>query len=289
MFQKDKEFVDQILKGKEEAWHQFVERFSHAVFYIARKWTYLDCKYADKSEIRKSYDSKTGKLIEYCEETMNVYLWLFEQLRNKLKSYKDTISLDDFVWAKLNSYNLFKDYLIHKHGKPSVLPKIIKKEDEVVQIVFKLMRMNKSDEQILRILRVKHNIILKLEELWKIKKRILDLLNQVGLKFLIIRDFDISLGEIVMTALAFSSTENYEDRILLYLTLLECLKKLDPEEKDILDLIFRVELTAKQIVELYQRTHKKLLGCIESKDIKPKNIFRIKEKSLKKLHDCITQ
>jgi len=289
MFQKDKEFVDQILKGKEEAWHQFVERFSDAVFYIARKWTYLDCKYADKSDMRKDINPSTGKLISWCDDTIGAYLWLLDQLRNKLETYEGRISLEDFVWSKINSPNLLTDYLRHIYGRLDVFPNIIKKEDELVQIILKLMRMNKSDEQILRILRIKYNIEMTIEKLWKIKNHILELLNKVGLKYLVIDDVNIPLGEALITASAFSSTKNYEDRMLLYLTLLECLEKLDSEEKDILDLIFRLELTAKQIVELYQLTNKKLLGRIESKDIKPNNIYSIRDNSLKKLHDCITQ
>ena len=47
----DKNFVALILAGDEDAGHKFVEQYSDAVFYIARKWTRLDCKYADKSDI----------------------------------------------------------------------------------------------------------------------------------------------------------------------------------------------------------------------------------------------
>ncbi|MBN2010928.1 hypothetical protein JW960_16385 [candidate division KSB1 bacterium] len=283
----DKQFVDTILAHDESAWHQFVDQFTDSVFSLAKRWTQRETLKADKHQTRQFTNPVTGEISDYNDDTVEAYLWLFEQLRNKLASFEGIISLEKFVWSKLNSPNLFKDYLVHKYGKPNTIPKVLEHASDDVRNVFVLWRMKKSDEQILYKLRTKHQVELKLEELWNIKNEILVMLSEAGLQDLVIPGMNIELNQQLMSNFSVSPDANQEDSTLLYLSLLDCLKKLDREEQHLLNLFYDNEFTASEILELYQQTEKKFLNRIDSNKLKAKTFYNYRERLIGELRTCM--
>ncbi|MFQ5753226.1 MAG: hypothetical protein ACE5HI_14635, partial [bacterium] len=82
-----KAFVRRILKGDEQTWAEFVDRFTDWVFYTTNKWTDRPGSVTEWTERRVVQNRSSGKEYSYTEEALDTYLWILEQLRKKLKLY----------------------------------------------------------------------------------------------------------------------------------------------------------------------------------------------------------
>lgn len=125
---KDRDFVNRILSvDGEMAWRQFVEDYTDQVLY--RVWMlmkshcnypasgYICCLLLLQKQRKEGYgrfDARTQ-----CDECMDSYIWVFEYLKNKLKSYKaiNDCSLKTYIWSIINSHALYIDWLRWKYGR----------------------------------------------------------------------------------------------------------------------------------------------------------------------------
>lgn len=122
----DLELVSKITVGDPDAWEEFVTRFTGWVVYRSHKWCKVHCRY-------RSQDVQCGLVTVYrwlggsgsfshreeCDEGMDTYIWLLEQLRKRITRYraKNRSRLSTFVWRVLNSKELYVDWLRWKYGR----------------------------------------------------------------------------------------------------------------------------------------------------------------------------
>jgi hypothetical protein len=249
--ESDKEFVARILAGDEKAWAEFVERYTDWVFYKANKWVRREALQSREKK-RKLRNLKSEKEYEYSEAALAVYLWLFQQLRNKLRAYtgkgayenKASASLSTYVWAVLNSNYLFIDYL---KWRPGYLPKAIQKCAANEQKIFIALRMNSPVDQIAMELR------LSVQEVLEMKDRLLEKLAMAGQQDLLLPCTETELSDDIPEPEA-NLTE--DEQVLLKKVVArysKSVEQLSSEEIRLLQLFYNEELSAKDILEAYKR------------------------------------
>jgi len=278
----DKAFVRRILNGDGQAWAEFVDRYTDWVFYVANQWTTRPDSAPDWAGRRKMRSRKTGKNYFYSEDTLEVYLWLMEQLRHKIKSYtgKRGASLASYVWAVLHSKNLFVDFLRWKHGDPRKIPQALREATERERQVFVLLRMRKTVEQIAAEARISP------EEAETLTKNVLHKLTVAGLEDMLLPRFEVALDEELTKTLAASTGLSEEDKILFreFCTQFgKAINELPPEEQLLLKLAYNHELTAGEILENYRLTKKPLPDGNSPEELQAHDIYKMIDKVKKKL------
>jgi hypothetical protein len=160
----DKEFVKKILDGNQSCWEEFVERYTDWVLYTAwefeRKFCRLPARFINCSLLMIMRQRK-GEKVSYrregedCDEGVELYLWLFQQLRTRLKSYRGKSKLSTYIWMILNSKFLQVDILRWKYGRVDEcnekrLPAAIQELPETERKIFVWLRRGKDEGFILR-------------------------------------------------------------------------------------------------------------------------------------------
>jgi hypothetical protein len=120
------ELVAKIALDDDVAWEGFVEKYTDWVLYKAKKWCVAHCPYSEGqcfcglTHISMQRKGKTIKTdLPECDEGLDTYIWVFEQLRRRIKTYsgKNECLLSTFVWTILNSHELYVDWLRWKYGR----------------------------------------------------------------------------------------------------------------------------------------------------------------------------
>lgn len=287
----EKKIAKLILTGKiREAWPWIVKEFTDHVFYVAQKWTMREIFSNNNEPVLQYQYQTTNKSGHYSEETSDAYLWLFQQLEYKFKYFRGEVPLDKFVWSHLNSPNLFKTWLIHKNKTdPFYIPKIVENEPEHIQQILILWRMNKSDEQIQRKIRLEYKMDLTLDELTQTKNHILELLIKAGLQDLVAPAMEVELKESLVDQVADLPENDIEQKNLNYLTLAECIKKLERGERDFINLFYIEDLSVAMMVAVYERTGRKLPGQTNRTGLQEKAVHNCRNRIIKKLKICMEQ
>ncbi len=122
----DKELVAQIIRNNDESWSVFVEKYTDWVLYKSKEWCTAHCHYTAGQHfcgLTSLSLQRSGRHvhteIQECDEGMDTYIWIFEQLRRRIKKYsgKNNCLLSTFVWTILNSRELHIDWLRWKYGR----------------------------------------------------------------------------------------------------------------------------------------------------------------------------
>lgn len=282
--QDDRRLVSEILKGGKQAWDEFVNHYTDWVFYTAYQWTKRAGSYHDKDEGRVIKDEKTDMVHTYPEETHDAYIWIIEQLKNKLKFYtgKQGASLSTYIWTVLNSNGFKVDYLRWKYGDPRKIPMVLKEASEQEKTVFILMRQRKAIEQIAAKLDV------ALERANDLTRSVLEKLIKNGLAYMVMPHYGVELSENIMDNRDNRSESRSEDITLFYQVCAEyrnAVNELHPEEQLILRLFFNEELSAQEVLDQYRNVKRNLPGGIDPEKIKTSDIYHIKNQVSKKLMD----
>lgn len=122
----DIELVAKIVEDDSDAWAIFVERHTDWVLYKAREWCIGHCQHhagtyfcgLQSLSIQRSGNTPQSDLPE-CDEGMDTYIWIFEQLKRRIKKYsgKNDCLLSTFVWTILNAKEFHIDWLRWKYGR----------------------------------------------------------------------------------------------------------------------------------------------------------------------------
>lgn len=121
------EYIQQILSGDENACSQFVEEHTDWVLYKIWELMKTHCQYSAFNRIcclrilmteRKGKEGVKDSGVQ-CDECMDSYLWCFDYLKTRLKSYKgiNNCSLKTYVWSVINSRTMYVDWLRWKYGR----------------------------------------------------------------------------------------------------------------------------------------------------------------------------
>lgn len=124
---KSKEFVQRVLSGDREACGQFVEDYTDLVMYKILELMKAHCKYSAREYLcclhflqsqKKGRNMSTEGRVQ-CDECMDYYIWFFEYLKGKLKSYKgiNNCTLKTYIWSIVNSHSTYVDWLRWKYGR----------------------------------------------------------------------------------------------------------------------------------------------------------------------------
>ena len=124
---EDIEFVQQVLSGNDDACMEFVNKYTEWVLFKIYELMKAHCHYTAKNKICsllllqrniKGGDS-LPKYESQCDDCMDSYIWFFEYIKTKLKSYKgiNNCSLKTFVWSIINSHSMYIDWLRWKYGR----------------------------------------------------------------------------------------------------------------------------------------------------------------------------
>jgi DNA-directed RNA polymerase specialized sigma24 family protein len=164
----DKEFANKILNGDQSCWKEFMERYTDWVLYKAwefeRKFCRLPARLANCSLLlimrqRKGKKAPYRRGGEDCDEGVELYLWLFQHLRQRLKSYRGESKLSTYIWTILNSKSLRVDILRWKYGRVDEcnekrLPVAIQRLPETERKIFVWLRRGKDEGFILEKLKL---------------------------------------------------------------------------------------------------------------------------------------
>ena len=123
---EDIEFVSRIAEGDVSAWESFVEEYSAWTLYQTRNWCESHCQYRSSPVAcglvildRKIAGNHTRSDMEECDDGMDIYIWIFDQLRKKITRYagKNNSRLSTFIWRILNSREFYIDWLRWRYGR----------------------------------------------------------------------------------------------------------------------------------------------------------------------------
>lgn len=152
----DKEFVKQVLADHKEETARFVDRYTDMVLYRVKKWDGRYCPYpTNQCLLTRMYHERKGHRwsgeASSCDNCMDSYLWLFDQLKLKIKGYtgKNGCSLTSFIWNFLHSKEIYIDWKRWKYGRIRV-PKSLDGMTEEEQKVLMLLRFNRDEYSIAR-------------------------------------------------------------------------------------------------------------------------------------------
>jgi hypothetical protein len=274
MHESDQEFVNRILRGEQQAWAEFVDRFTDWVFYKANRWTRRET-FASREETHKRRYIKSEKAREYSEAAVDAYIWIFQQLRNKLRAYSGKAALSTYVWAVLNAKYLLVDFLRWRYDNPSYLPKAIQVCAEIEQKVFAGLRARKPLEQIAA------QLALPVEQVEKIQETLIEKLIAAGQEDLLLRPVEIELSDELKKILAPRPEVSGEERLLLEKVaarFAKSLERLSPEDIRLLQMFYNEELTANEILAAYQRLNMSLPSRKAITESTPKDVFKAIER-----------
>ena len=122
----DLELAGRLAGGDAAAWETFVEKFTDWVLYKAKEWCVGHCPYSSgewfcglTSLALQRQGKRPASSLPECDEGMDTYIWIFEQLRRRVTKYsgKNGCALSTFVWTILNSRELYIDWLRWKYGR----------------------------------------------------------------------------------------------------------------------------------------------------------------------------
>jgi len=124
---RDLDFAAIVQSGKRDEVRKFVEGYSPLV--LGKIWFWMKDNCRRKSSLtlctllylqyslKKESSRASGKA--QCDDCIDSYLWAFEYLKKRLKSYKakNNCTLKTYIYALLNSKTMYIDWLRWKYGR----------------------------------------------------------------------------------------------------------------------------------------------------------------------------
>jgi len=117
--------ANSVSSGDSKACEIFVNDYTDLV--LSKVWNLMKthCNYPAKEKIcsliilQKLRKGLTHHIEDQCDECIDSYIWFFDFLKKKIKSYKGTnnCSLKTFVWSIVNSHSTYIEWLRWKYGR----------------------------------------------------------------------------------------------------------------------------------------------------------------------------
>lgn len=319
---QEKLLVEEILNNNPIAWNTFVKKYSNLIVYYVVKWCNSKCGgfsdnisceiklikqntpiLEDKLCKNKSINITNNDNFEFntkknCDLGVDLYVFIFYELKNKIKYYEGRALLSTFIVSCLN--NIINDYFIHKYGRINT-PTCLKNASKLDQDIYDVICKSESMEE----------IIYRGTELGNTKEVVLNSFNRI-LDTLEKANKEVADGEInkVWRHIVSKIKKNTKVNPLTYIDengkrldidvesndedyslkefsdyLYECLYKLDSRDRRIIELRFQKGFTIKKIYELYKdlfnfKSEAKVYPEIESSVLKLIYLLRKKYSDL---------
>ena len=139
-YQLDTELAKKISMGDNLAWNLFVDNYSDYIISNIVTWCKSTCRiFTDKKDCVVE-SLKNHKQLQdnsnACEEGMELYLYIFLALKNKVVKYQGKSSLKTYITACLRF--IYNDYFISKYGKINI-PTALKDLDDQSKKIYKIL------------------------------------------------------------------------------------------------------------------------------------------------------
>ena len=153
IYTDDNKLAADLCKKNKKAISEFLDIYSDELYFISSKFNNRGF-----DQDSWGYRTKTGYTIQVTDDVSDTFLWLIKQVQNKSCAYRGDrgATFSTFIKSILNSSFTFKDWLKWKTGVTGYVPKCIKKLNEPYLKIYKLLRQNKSDDEICSSLNLKH-------------------------------------------------------------------------------------------------------------------------------------
>jgi len=122
---EDISLANSVSSGDSNACEIFVNAYTDLV--ISRIWNLMKthCNHPAREKLcsliilQKQRKGLAYYIEDQCDECMDSYIWFFDFLKKKIKSYKGTnnCSLKTFVWSIINSHSTYIEWLRWRYGR----------------------------------------------------------------------------------------------------------------------------------------------------------------------------
>lgn len=117
--------ANSVSAGDSKACKHFVNEYTDLVLLKVWELSKTHCRHPARDIIcsikiiRKQIKGATYYIEDQCDECMDSYIWFFDFLKRKIKSFegRNNCSLKTFVWSVVNSDFTEKDWLRWKYGR----------------------------------------------------------------------------------------------------------------------------------------------------------------------------
>jgi len=137
---QDKKLADSVSLGDKYAWNNFVKKYSDYILSNILNWCKTSCKKISQTEVcaveNLVYKKDSSKSENVCEEGLELYVYIFNSLKNKLSKYQGKSSLKTYITACLRF--IYSDFFISKYGKINI-PTALKDSSETDKKVYKIL------------------------------------------------------------------------------------------------------------------------------------------------------
>lgn len=145
--------VNEISSGKVRAWNIFVEYYSDIIMSTILKWCKSKCSIISEEDIceikqLKSKNKLPEEIGNTCDQGVELYVYIFEKLRDILPKYKGNSLLGTFIVGCINK-TIIKNYFIEKYGRINI-PKYLDTCDDIDKQVFKIICKSSSLESVIQ-------------------------------------------------------------------------------------------------------------------------------------------
>lgn len=257
-YKEDLELSKKIGNGNSIAWNNFVESYTDYVLAYIIKWCNSTCSLI--SEIEKECEVKKLKYNSFptsgntCDEGLDLYEYIFRNLRKKIPKFQGKSSLKTFITACFK--NIYNDFFIEKYGKITI-PEPLTDLTDFDKKIYKIICRSSNLENVIdklelpkeEVLLSYNRIVSKLEPEGKVWHHVLSKFakNSPILKLKISsetneleEDKDIPVEK------------NYNEIHIEFKELFaKALNEIEPKQKRILELKFLKSLDAKTIFEKF--------------------------------------
>lgn len=274
-YQEDVDFVKNILNNDRGAWESFVKKYSSNIFLRAKSWT-KKSTYKPEQDTRIIKQPGSNQTITYTDETVDIYLWIFEQLKNnKLKYYRGIAPLEHYINSILADNRFMIDGIRKIKGQIK-LPNCLKHMSETYQKIFTYMTQNKHEGQIASTLNISYETVID------IQNEIKGILQKNSMEYMVSRPTMSEYND----EISYDENEQkifiLENEIEVKHLIKRVINKLDTEEKVILKLYYADQLSYKEILDSYIEINRVLPGNIDPKSIKENDLINILDRILDK-------
>jgi hypothetical protein len=293
-YKSDKALAAKIVEGDKKAWNEFVNSYSNYILANIVSWCRSTCRIVTEPaecavETLKNLNSakKYTNTGNTCEEGIELYVYIFNALRNRMAKYQGKSSLKTFITACLKF--IYSDYFITKHGKINI-PVALKDVNETDKKVYKVLCRSSDLEPAIEKL---EKLNISREETLQSFKTIISLLKDEGkdkvwhhLYSQFLKNKQVESLEIIddegneSERAIIINDSDYSNKEVIEL-FEKCFKELDAKQQRLLKLKFKDNLSIKDIFTKYS---------ILFKFEKEQDIYGELDKAIKimvnKLKDC---
>jgi RNA polymerase sigma factor (sigma-70 family) len=145
-YETDKELAFKISTGDSLSWNFFIDKYSDYIISNIIKWCKTTCRVFNNNTecvIESIKYQKSTQDNNSCDEGLELYVYIFSALKDKVSKFQGKSSLKTYITACLRF--IYNDYFISKYGKINI-PTSLKNLDETGKKIYKILCRSKNIE-----------------------------------------------------------------------------------------------------------------------------------------------